>query len=928
MSEPETPPSPSSAPHANNDSGKGGSGPINIFAQGSHKTFPEGLLDWVKFYHYQGFNVISIQLDSKKPAVKSWKEWEEKPQQLDDVIALFTDKRGKPRAVNLAIICGNISGSLIVVDFDSEKAYLEFSSRLSLDQGVNLTEGKPCEDGFTRYYAWVVKTGKGFHLYLRPPSEIVEGLRTKPNPSLKVDIKANGGYVLAPPSIHPEKKTPYEFVVGPSHEDVKRFLELVEKGQKPQPLLLPITKEVWEKILAALPGALQVPQREAAQQVPQEQKEAPKQVPQQPARKLSESEILKVVELLKPAYKPGYRDFIVHYLSGWMKKANVEFESAKRVIELLAQGDEEFQARIYVLEWNYGLRGAPKDVEKLKGKSGLQEILEEILGEEKAIEIIRQLEEIFGVASPWLDSVVELLDYEKQLYAVANLRKKVIVRAVRAMDRLVYKERVFLGVPEKVVVVVDPFTNLRKFQVIWRADVAPRPVPLEGKVEEIVSVLVGEGFVYSQRLAKDVLAAILNAYIKKGKAEVRIEQDKPGFYYDHETKKIIAAQVEVRLPSVEEVREALDVLNQLAGWYSEEGKAKLATVLKWGLIAPFNFARKQKNNKWIPYLFLWGRSHTGKSTQGEMVLALWGLLSDNKRHRVSGAQATTPAQMGFVISQSTYPVLIDEAAPPLTNEATVEMLKAATEQTVARGRYRKEKYEIIPSLAPLILTSNVNLEKIDDALMRRLLILTFTHAERIDEKRAEEFNKTIRPQLSKLKALGDFAAYVIINNPQLLDKDDWLEIAETILGVAYKYAKMPQPEWTKLRHIKSLDEAMKEIYEDQVEAIRVFLLGKINEAYARAVGKITDGDLKERVEIVLRNRLLPWAWINGGEVVITTGIMRELGEIITDPGGLRGLAEMLGWEYAYVKTGGRGTRAIKTTLEELMRFLAPGEESP
>jgi len=113
------------------------------------------------------------------------------------------------------------------------------------------------------------------------------------------------------------------------------------------------------------------------------------------------------------------------------RKAGVDLEPHARALE------ELLGVKPYGLEREI-------NEEEVKGKTGLQEILEQVLGEERAIDVIRQVEEIFGAASPYKgDSIVVLLDYEKQLYAVANLGKLVVVRATRRDGRLAYKEKVF-----------------------------------------------------------------------------------------------------------------------------------------------------------------------------------------------------------------------------------------------------------------------------------------------------------------------------------------------------------------------------------------------------------------------------------------------------------------------------------------------------
>jgi len=81
---------------------------------------------------------------------------------------------------NLAIATGQISG-LFVWDCDTPQAF-----KATLWHGIPDTA--------------IAQTGKGFHVYFSYPNFPV-GNRVKPLPD--VDIRGDGGYVVAPPSVHP-----------------------------------------------------------------------------------------------------------------------------------------------------------------------------------------------------------------------------------------------------------------------------------------------------------------------------------------------------------------------------------------------------------------------------------------------------------------------------------------------------------------------------------------------------------------------------------------------------------------------------------------------------------------------------------------------------------------------------------------------------
>lgn len=82
---------------------------------------------------------------------------------------------------NVALATGAIS-DFFVVDCDTESAYRDVLAR-----------GVPVE-------TLTAKTGKGYHLYFQYP-EFPVGNRAKMLPG--VDVRGDGGYVVAPPSIHP-----------------------------------------------------------------------------------------------------------------------------------------------------------------------------------------------------------------------------------------------------------------------------------------------------------------------------------------------------------------------------------------------------------------------------------------------------------------------------------------------------------------------------------------------------------------------------------------------------------------------------------------------------------------------------------------------------------------------------------------------------
>lgn len=87
---------------------------------------------------------------------------------------------------NIAVITGDISNRLLVIDFDDPKLFVLWQECNRID-------------------SWTVITGKGVHVYFLLASGEEPPLNRKfcVNGQVAGDIRYNGGYVLAPPSVHP-----------------------------------------------------------------------------------------------------------------------------------------------------------------------------------------------------------------------------------------------------------------------------------------------------------------------------------------------------------------------------------------------------------------------------------------------------------------------------------------------------------------------------------------------------------------------------------------------------------------------------------------------------------------------------------------------------------------------------------------------------
>ncbi|MEM4554191.1 MAG: hypothetical protein QXI86_08215, partial [Ignisphaera sp.] len=693
-------------------------------------------------------------------------------------------------------------------------------------------------------------------------------------------------------------------------------------------------------------GSEEIDPEKLLERIETEKLEAPrvKSKPVEKLRELSDSEILKITDLLRDAYKPGYRQFLCLYLSGWLAKARVSPLSAVKITKSLYEstGDTDpLKTRLSAVVYSYKKAGINVDEysteiealtgvkpyglereiqeEKVKGVSGLQEILEAVLGEDRALAVIHELSELLQTLSPYRDSIVELLDYEKQLYAVANLRKLVIVRAKRVNNALVYKERVAVVCPTRVVVYSNPIGGVTKYEVVFEGATLQRPLVVgPALVDEIADRLAIEGLVYHRKLIYDVLSAIVQAYVRKGKAEIKTEIESPGFYLVDG--RLVTVKYSVESVDSEKLKQALTLLNELADVWFKHVQDKFATVVKWGAVAPFGYILKQKG-KWIPWLYLYGDSATGKTTLGKIVLRIWGLDS---RYEKTGASIDTIARLGYVLSMSTFPILVNEPGGALSKEDVVEMIKSAVENTTARGKYVRGTYTEYPALAPLIFTSNKFLPR-DDALLRRFKVITFSYGEKIPVEKQREFKEKVEPRLSILSEIGKCVAKQVLES-QNIDHID----PKFLLEKCYEVAGLEKPQWLELEYV---EETM-DIHETVVEEFSEKLKKYINDLYARYVSRIiqTEVDtlrttvitpdnvsLRDKLKTLLEKHLLPGVRASGDRVIITGVVLNELG--LEGKITLKSLAEILRCDYKNVKIQGRVIRGIEISFDKLVELL-------
>lgn len=148
-------------------------------------------LDDAVSYAARGWSILPVQ--GKRPALRSWKVWQaQRPPE-----ATLREWFARTDLDGLAVVCGPVSGGLVVRDFDSIEAYSRWAAEYP-DLAGNLP---------------TVETGRGRHVYFRGPAtfhDFGDG-----------EYRGDSGhYVVLPPSTHPSGKS-YRWIIAlPSDESL------------------------------------------------------------------------------------------------------------------------------------------------------------------------------------------------------------------------------------------------------------------------------------------------------------------------------------------------------------------------------------------------------------------------------------------------------------------------------------------------------------------------------------------------------------------------------------------------------------------------------------------------------------------------------------------------------------------------------------
>ena len=152
----------------------------------------KNILQWGLYYRSIGWCILPVETGTKHPNLKGWKQYQQKIPTIDEISKWFSEARH----TGMVAVTGSVSGVLV----------------LDVDNGADLT-------GLELPLTIVAKSGSGgTHYYFKlPPGKIFKNSAGEIGD--KIDVRAEGGLIVLPPSIH-KTGNKYKWAEGCSPEEI------------------------------------------------------------------------------------------------------------------------------------------------------------------------------------------------------------------------------------------------------------------------------------------------------------------------------------------------------------------------------------------------------------------------------------------------------------------------------------------------------------------------------------------------------------------------------------------------------------------------------------------------------------------------------------------------------------------------------------
>ena len=281
------------------------------------------------------------------------------------------------------------------------------------------------------------------------------------------------------------------------------------------------------------------------------------------------------------------------------------------------------------------------DSENNKGNSLLGKSGGDITSEEESSSLITKqdlLSQLDPVLTEQLSSHTwEIINYNPlKLYIAHRERKQIILASIK--NNKIHKHDLFTNLSltseinsinlSKIIIGAIPIEISRHEDPLGLSTENKYTIKFETQIEtqntftlgpssldEIVQELHNRTLILDHNKAVEALSAIILSMEKDNKVTIKKDIITPG-YYLVDNKIIVGCNNNNQSNNLskEQIANCLELLELLQQKFKND--KVFPTIVKWSCSAPFVYVMKQKNNNkiWIPCLYLYGSSRTGKTT--------------------------------------------------------------------------------------------------------------------------------------------------------------------------------------------------------------------------------------------------------------------------------------------------------------------------
>jgi len=139
----------------------------------------------LQFYEREKLRYFPLVWGEKRPAIREWKPLQARAATHEEIAGWFNEAS----PANTGIICGKASGGLVALCFNHTSGAVEFFGQGLWEKLLQTT--------------YIVQTPRGVHVYLRSETPLPSQFVAKEDNLTWLEIRANGNYIVAPPSLHP-----------------------------------------------------------------------------------------------------------------------------------------------------------------------------------------------------------------------------------------------------------------------------------------------------------------------------------------------------------------------------------------------------------------------------------------------------------------------------------------------------------------------------------------------------------------------------------------------------------------------------------------------------------------------------------------------------------------------------------------------------